>query len=452
VRLAIRAALLVTGTGRRLDGGWLVAEDGEIAQIGEGARPPADEWLDLPNCVAMPGLVNAHDHLYQWATRGYAANAGLFGWLTALYPVWAGIDAESVHAAARAALGRLLLSGCTLSTDHHYVFPRGREGIFDALVAAAASLGIRFQPCRGSMSLGRSQGGLPPDEVVEDQDAILADTERVVERYHDPRPGSMCRVSVAPCSPFSVTAELMRESAAFARARGLQLHTHLAETLDEEVFCRQRFGRTPLELMEDLGWVGPDVWFAHGVHFSAPEAARVGRSRCGVAHCPSSNMRLGSGICPVAELLEAGARVGLGVDGAASNEDYHLPGEVRQAVLLARIRAVLTGAGPERWLDTGAAWRVAASGGAECLGRDDVGLLEPGRRADVALFRVDDLLHAGISDPLEALALAPPARAEAVVVEGRVVVREGRLLTADEEQLAREVARAAARLRAVAHA
>ncbi len=448
MRLLVRAGRLVTGTGAEHERGWVLALDGEIERVGSGPPPAADETLDLPGCVAVPGLVNAHDHLYQWATRGYAAGSGLFGWLQALYPVWAGIDAEVVRAAARSAIARLLLSGCTLTADHHYVFPRGRSGIFEALVEAAAGLGIRFQPCRGSMSLGRSRGGLPPDEVVEEHDAILQDTERVIARFHDPRPGSMCRVCVAPCSPFSVTLELMQDSAALARRHGLMLHTHLAETLDEQAFCQARFGKRPLELLEDLGWVGGDVWFAHGVHLAPAEVARLGITRTGVAHCPSSNMRLGAGACPVPELLAAGVRVGLGVDGAASNEDYHLAGEVRQALLLARLRAAMLGRlDAASVLDLRTAWRLATAGGAECLGRPDVGVLEPGRRADVALFRVDDLPHSGIEDPLEALVLAPPARAEAVVVEGRVVVREGRLVYADEDALARELQAAGRRLR-----
>ena len=433
--------LLVSGA---VDGRWVLAEDGAIVETGTGAAPAADQTLDATGCLVLPGLVNCHDHMYQQATRGYAPNQGLFGWLAELYPVWARIDAATVRAAARAAMGRLLLSGCTLTTDHHYVFPRGQDGIFEALVEAARELGIRFQPCRGSMSLGRSAGGLPPDAVVEDHDAILADSERLVEAFHDPGPGSMCRVSIAPCSPFSVTPELMRDSAQLARRHGLRLHTHLAETVDEEEFCFEKFGKRPVELLEDLEWVGTDVWLAHGVHFSQPEIQRLGRSRTGIAHCPSSNLRLGAGACPLNELLAAGARVGLGVDGAASNEDYHLAGEVRQAMLVARLRGGATALGARE------AWALATSGGAACLGWPEVGALEPGRRADLAVYRVNDLAHVGMADPLEALALAPPARAHAVVVEGRVVVREGRLLTADEEELARDLGAAADRLRRAA--
>jgi cytosine/adenosine deaminase-related metal-dependent hydrolase len=301
------------------------------------------------------------------------------------------------------------------------------------------------------MSLGRSSGGLPPDRVVEGDEEILADTEAVISRYHDPAPGSMCRVAIAPCSPFSVTTDLMRESAALARRLGVRLHTHLAETRDELDFCQERFGMRPLELMEELGWVGDDVWFAHGIHLSAEEIARLAESRTGIVHCPSSNMRLGAGACPVEELVGAGARVGLGVDGAASNEDGNLASEVHQAVLLARLRAALLGRDDAATaLDGRQAWKLASAGGAACLGREDCGALEVGRCADVALFRVDDLPHAGIDDMLQALALAPPARAEAVVVAGRQVVRQGRLLTADEDTIAEELAVTCRRLREAA--
>ena len=439
--LLVRAGLVVTGTGQELHNGWVLARDGTIAEVGSGPAPKADEVVDEPNCVCMPGLVNAHDHMYQWATRGYVPDGTLFEWLRALYPVWARIDAETVRVAARAAMARLLLSGCTLSTDHHYVFPHGRAGIFEALVDAARELGLRFHPCRGSMSLGESEGGLPPDSVVEKEDKILAHTEAMIERYHDPAPGSMCRVAVAPCSPFSVTPQLMRDSATLARRRGVRLHTHLAETLDEERFCLEKFGRRPVELMEDLGWTGADVWYAHGIHLNDAEVDRIAEVKTGIAHCPSSNMRLGAGACRVEDLVRAGARVGLGVDGAASNEDANLAMEAHQALMLARVRN-----SSPRALDARTAWRLATRGGAECLGRDDCGTLETGRCADVACFRVDDLAHAGIKDLVAGLALAPPARAQAVVVNGRVVVRGGRLLTADEDEIARDIAATSARL------
>ena len=438
--LLLKAGLLFTGS-QEIDNGWVLARDGMIAEIGSGPPPAADEMIDEPNCLAMPGLVNAHDHMYQWATRGYVPDGTLFEWLRALYPVWARIDAETVRVAARAAIANLLLSGCTLSTDHHYVFPHRRPGIFEALVDAARELGLRFHPCRGSMSLGESQGGLPPDSVVEKEDDILADTEAMIARHHDPRPGSMCRVVVAPCSPFSVTPQLMRDSAELARRHEVRLHTHLAETLDEERFCVEKFGMRPFELMEDLGWTGDDVWYAHGIHLNDAEVDRIAEVHTGVAHCPSSNMRLGAGACRVEDLVRAGARVGLGVDGSASNEDSNLAMEAHQALLLARVR----NASPQA-LDARTAWRLATKGGAECLGRDDCGTLEPGKCADVVCFRVDDLAHAGIKDLLAGLALAPPARAQTVIVNGRAVVRGGRLLTADEDQVAREIAATSRRL------
>jgi cytosine/adenosine deaminase-related metal-dependent hydrolase len=447
--LLLRAGVMFTGAGQLIENGWLLARDGMIAEVGSGQPPAADEVLSVPNCVAVPGLVNAHDHMYQWATRGYVPDGGLFEWLRALYPVWAQIDADTVRIAGRAAMAHLLLSGCTLSTDHHYVFPHGSTGLFEALVEAAGELGLRFHPCRGSMSLGESKGGLPPDSVVEDEDAILAHTEEMIRKFHDPAPGAMCRVVVAPCSPFSVTPGLMRDSAELARRHGVRLHTHLAETLDEERFCLERFGKRPFELMQDLGWTGDDVWFAHGIHFDDAEIGHVARSRTGVAHCPSSNMRLGAGACRVEDLVRAGAIVGLGVDGAASNEDSNLAVEVHQALLVARTRAAMQGREDAATALTARySWRMATAGGAACLGRDDCGSLAVGKCADVAFFRLDDLAHAGMKDPLAALALAPPARAEAVVVNGRIVVRDGRLLTGDETQIAQDLAAESKRLAA----
>ena len=447
--LLLRAGVVFTGAGPELQNGWVLARDGMIAELGSGPSPAADEVFNLPNCVAVPGLVNAHDHMYQWATRGYVPDDGLFAWLRALYPVWAQIDADIVRIAARAAMARLLLSGCTLSTDHHYVFPRGRSGIFEALVETAVELGLRFHPCRGSMSLGESKGGLPPDSVVEDEEAILAHTEGMIRLFHDPASGSMCRVVVAPCSPFSVTPQLMRDSAELARRHGVRMHTHLAETLDEERFCVERFGLRPLDLMQDLGWTGDDVWFAHGIHFNDAEVGRVAESHTGVAHCPSSNMRLGAGMCRVEDLVRAGAPVGLGVDGAASNEDSNLAMEVHQAMFTARARAAMLGREDAATaLSAREAWKLATVGGAACLGRDDCGTLAVGKCADVAFFRLDDLAHTGMDDPLAALALAPPSRAEAVVVNGKVVVREGRLLTGDEDRIARDIAAESKRLAA----
>ncbi|MGH7776413.1 MAG: 8-oxoguanine deaminase [Candidatus Dormibacterales bacterium] len=446
--LVVRAGHLVLAPGQVLPGGWLLARDGMVVEAGSGPAPKADEVLSLGSCVAVPGLVNAHDHLYQWATRGWAPGGTLFEWLRELYPVWARLDAESVRAAARAAMARLLLAGCTLTADHHYVFHSGRAGIFEALVGAAREVGIRFHPCRGSVDLGASAGGLPPDDLVEDPDAVLAETERVAAAFHDPSPGSMCRVAVGPCSPFSSSTRLMTESAALARRLGLRMHTHLAETADEEAFCLERYGMRPLDLLEELGWLGEDVWLAHCVHLNQDEVRRLAESGTGVAHCPSSNMRLGSGAAPIADMVRAGVRVGLGVDGAASNEDYDLVREVHEAMLLARLRAAMLGT-PRAAAGFGAveAWRLATAGGAECLGRTDCGALEAGRCADLALYRLDDLGRAGISDPLWALALAPPARAEAVVVGGKVVVREGRLVGADEDEISDAVGRTGAALK-----
>jgi 8-oxoguanine deaminase len=438
--LLLKAGLLWTGS-QEIEGGWVLARDGMIAEVGMGPAPRADELIDASNCVVMPGLVNAHDHMYQWATRGYEPDGTLFEWLRALYPVWARLDADIVRVAARAAMTRLLLAGCTLSTDHHYVFPHRTPGIFQALVDAGRELGLRFHPCRGSMSLGESLGGLPPDTVVEKEDAILAHTEAMINRYHDPKPGAMTRVVVAPCSPFSVSPQLMRDSAELARKHGVRLHTHVAETADEERFCLERFGRRPVDLMEDLGWTGDDVWYAHGIHLNDGEVNLLAATSTGVAHCPSSNMRLGAGICRVVDLLHAGARVGLGVDGSASNEDANLSMEAHQALLLARVHKA-----DPRALDARAAWRLATKGGADCLGRDDCGTLDVGKCADIACFRVDDLAHVGIKDQLAGLALAPPARAETVVVNGRVIVRGGRLATADEDEIAREIAATSARL------
>ena len=451
--LLVRSGAALLAADERLDNAWLLVREGVIAEVGDGPPPAADETLDLRHCVVSAGLVNTHDHMYQWATRGYAQESGLFEWLKLLYPIWANIDAEIVRAAARAAIGRLLLAGCTLTSDHHYIFPVGRPGIFEALVDAARDLGIRFHPARGSMSLGASAGGLPPDSLVEDEDEILADTERLASRYHDARPGSMLRVAVAPCSPFSVTPRLMEASAQLARRLGLQLHTHLAETLDEDTFCVAKFGHRPLEMLSDWGWLGGDVWLAHGIHFDDVEIAHIGRSRTGIAHCPSSNMRLGAGACRARDLVRAGARVGLGVDGAASSEDYDLLRQPHQALLLARVRAAFEGSSDAASaMSPTEAWALATSGGAAVLGRDDLGSLRPGLRADIAAYRLDDLGRAGLKDPVAALTLAPPARAEVVLVEGRVVVRDARLVNAEESDLARDVAAAAARLRRAVHA
>ncbi|WP_433085550.1 8-oxoguanine deaminase [Dactylosporangium sp. CA-052675] len=425
------------------DGHIVVAGD-RIVAVGAGPHT-GDESVtrvDGRGCLATPGLVNTHHHLYQWATRGHAQQEILFGWLRELYPIWARIDEGTVHAAASAGLAQLALSGCTTSTDHHYVFPRGGGDPFAAEIDAAAAVGLRFHPCRGSMDLSEKDGGLPPDSVVEDTDAALAATKDAIDRFHDPSPGAMVRVAVAPCSPFSVTPRLMREAAELARAEGVRLHTHLAETVEEESYCREVHGRTPVEYAEGLGWLGEDVWLAHGVHLDAPAIARLGATGTGVAHCPSSNGRLGAGIAPVRDLLDARVPVGLGVDGAASQEAGELGAELRQALYLARLRG-----GPAA-LSARESLALGTIGGARCLGRaDELGSLEPGKLADIALWRLDGLGHAGIEDPVAALVLGPAAPLRLLLVGGRAVVQDGSLSTVDVTRVATDLARAARRLR-----
>jgi 8-oxoguanine deaminase len=412
-----------------------VAIDGDrIVSAGEGEAPDGTR-IDASGCLVTPGLVNCHHHLYQWATRGLAQQATLFEWLVELYPTWARVDAEIERAAARAGLAALLLSGCTTASDHHYVFPRDAGDLLEVEIDVARELGIRFHPCRGSMDLGKSDGGLPPDSVVEDRDEILTACADAIDRWHDPSPGSMLRIALAPCSPFSVTRELMRECAELARARGVRLHTHMAETVEEEEYCKELFGVRPVEYLEELGWLGDDVWLAHCVHLNDHEVARFGETRTGVAHCPSSNARLGAGIAPVVPLLRAGAPVGLGVDGAASAEHGELAGELRQALLFARL------AGGPAAITAREALDLGTIHGARCLGWDDeLGKLEPGSLADVVLWRMDDLDHAGIEDPVAALVLGPRPLADRVFVGGREVVRGGELLTADVEEIARDLA------------
>ncbi|MPZ90619.1 MAG: 8-oxoguanine deaminase [Actinobacteria bacterium] len=423
--------------------GHIVIEGGAILAVGQGTAPalePGIRRIDGSGCIATPGLINCHHHLYQWLTRGRAQQSNLFDWLTELYPIWAHIDEDMQSAAARAGLAALARSGCSTTTDHHYVFPHGAGDLLEAEVASARELGVRFHPCRGSMDLGKSRGGLPPDEVTEDRDEILAATERAIDAWHDPSPGSMLRIAVAPCSPFSVTAELMREAAALARERGVRLHTHLAETLEEQEFCRERFGVRPVEYLDDLGWLGNDVWLAHCVHLSSSEINRIAETGTGVAHCPTSNARLGVGIAPVPSLTSAGAPVGLGVDGAASNEGGELGPEIRQALLVARI------AGGPAALTARGALALATRGGARCLGRDEIGSLEPTMQADVALWRLDDLGHTGISDPVAALVFGPPRPVELLLVQGRAVVEGGRLATGDESSIAADLDKATRRL------
>jgi cytosine/adenosine deaminase-related metal-dependent hydrolase len=412
--------------------GWLLVEDGFVAAVGKGDEPEADAREDLGGAVVTPGLVNTHHHLYQTLTRARAQQADLFSWLRELYPVWAGIDAEAEYAAARAGLAELALSGCTTVFDHHYVFPRGRSGFVEAEVQAARELGVRIVASRGSMDLGASDGGLPPDELVEDLDAVLADTERLAGELHEPGVGARVQIAVAPCSPFSVTRNLMSESASLARRLGLPLHTHLAETMEENAYCLELYGCTPVEYLTDLGWLGGDVWCAHCVHLSPEDISDFASTGTGVAHCPTSNLRLGAGVAPVRELLDEGARVGLGVDGSASNERSDLLLEVKQALLVAR------GRGGPAAMTAREALRLGTRGGAGVLGRDDIGSLEPGKCADFAVWRTDVLELGGAEDPVAGLVLSAPHQVDRLVVGGEDVVRGGALVGANESDIARE--------------
>ena len=394
----------------------------------ENGDSSSTENRDLGGAVVTPGLVNTHHHLYQTLTRARAQDADLFTWLRTLYPVWARIDAEMEYAAARTGLAELALSGCSTVFDHHYLFPRGVSGLVEAELQAARELGLRMVASRGSMDLGVSDGGLPPDEVVEDLDAILADTERLAALADD----DLVQIAVAPCSPFSVTTRLMEESAGLARRLGLQLHTHLAETVEEEAYCRELYGCTPVEYLERVGWLDGDVWCAHCVHLSQAEIARFAAHGVGVAHCPTSNLRLGAGIAPVREMLDAGVRVGLGVDGSASNERSDMCFELKQALLAAR------GRGGPAAMTARDALRLATRGGAAVLGRDDIGSLEPGKRADIAIWRTDGLELGGADDLLAALVLSAPHRVDTLLVGGREVVRDGQLANASTDEIARE--------------
>jgi 8-oxoguanine deaminase len=439
------AIATVDAAGSEHADGHVVIDDGRITAVGAGSADVDGERIDAAGCLATPGLVNCHHHLYQWATRGLCQQATLFEWLTDLYPVWAHVDGEIERAAARAGLAALLLSGCSTSMDHHYVFPREGGDLLAIEIEAAQDLHVRFHPTRGSMDLGTADGGLPPDAITEDRDAILQASADAVDRFHDPAPDSMLRIALAPCSPFSSTQGLMRETAELARARNVRLHTHMAETKDEEEFCLELFGVRPVEYLEQLGWLGDDVWLAHCVHLDEREVRRFGETATGVAHCPSSNARLGAGIAPVAALTAAGAPVGLGVDGAASNEAGELAGELRQALLVARLHG-----GPQA-LTAREALALGTIHGARCLGREaEIGSLEPGKLADVALWDLGGVDHSGIADPVAALVLGPRPRVKHLLVGGRAVVEGGQLTTGDEETIACELAAASARLQEVA--
>jgi 8-oxoguanine deaminase len=454
--LLIRHVLVITMDDHRreIPDGGLFIRDGFIEAVGPVSELPqtADEVLDLPDHILLPGLVNTHHHFYQTLTRAVpgAQNANLFNWLKTLYPIWARLTPEDIRISTQTALSELALSGCTTASDHLYLFPNGSR--LDDEILAGREVGLRLHASRGSMSLGESQGGLPPDSVVETEDAILKDSQRLIEQYHDPNPGALTRVVLAPCSPFSVTAELMRQSAVLAREYGVRLHTHLAETQDEEVFCLEKFGHRPVDYMDTLGWVGPDVWFAHSVHVNQDEIHFYAHTGCGVAHCPTSNMRLASGVAPVLRMTAAGVKVGLGVDGSASNDSSHMLAEVRQAMLLSRLGAALEGAslsgiGAPPIMTARQAVELGTRGGAAVLGRSDIGSLEPGKCADFFALNLNRLEYAGaLHDPLAAVVFCAPVRADYTVVGGRFIVKQGQLQTIDLPRLVEAHHRAARRL------
>ncbi len=424
---------------REIKNGGIFIRDGFIEKIGQTSELPqeADEILDLKDHLVLPGLINCHHHFYQTLTRAIPAaqNANLFNWLKTLYPIWARMSPEDIFISTKTALAELALSGCTTASDHLYLFPNGSK--LDDEISAASEMGLRLHASRGSMSLGESKGGLPPDSVVDSEEAILKDSIRLIDRYHDAATGSMVQIVLAPCSPFSVTGELMRESAKLAREKGVHLHTHLAETEDEESFCQEKFGYRPVGYMQSVDWIGEDVWFAHSVYVNQEEIDLYSRTGCGVAHCPSSNMRLASGIAPLREYMAAGVKVGLGVDGSASNDGSHLLGEVRQAMLLARLRAGIEGAS-RSGKDTPPivtarqVLELATRGGAAVLGRKDIGSLEIGKCADFIAFNLNRLDYAGaLHDPVSALVFCTPQNVDYNVVGGKFIIREGQFMTLD---------------------
>ncbi len=436
----IRDAYLVTmdRDGRELEQGWVRLAGGFVDAVGSGEPPEADETVGLGGRVLTPALVNTHHHLYQTLTRARAQEADLFTWLRELYPLWGRLDAEAQYAAARAGLAELALSGCATVFDHHYVFPGGRPGLIEAEVRAARELGLRLVAGRGSMDLGVSAGGLPPDELVEPAGTVLAETERLAA-LHEVGPGARIQIAVAPCSPFSTSKQLMADSARLARRLDLGLHTHLAETLEEDAYCRATHGCSPAEYLAELGWLAEDVWCAHCVHLSEVDLSRFGATGTGVAHCPTSNLRLGAGVAPVRRMLDAGLKVGLGVDGSASNERGDLSFEMKQALLVAR---GLGGAGA---MTAREALRLATRGGAEVLGRRDLGSIEPGKCADLAVWRTCGLELAGAPDLVAGLVFSAPHRVDRLYVGGEEVVRDGRLVRADERQIVRDHRRQAKR-------
>lgn len=455
--LVKNAALVVTMDDQRreISDGGLFIRDGFIVDVGKTKDLPAnaDVVLDLQDHIVLPGLINTHHHFYQTLTRAVPAaqNANLFNWLKTLYPIWARMTPDDIRVSTKTALVELALSGCTTASDHLYLFPNGSH--LDDEIQAAQEVGIRLHASRGSMSLGESKGGLPPDSVVEDEDYILEDSVRLIETYHDPNPGAFVQIVLAPCSPFSVTSDLMRQSAELARTYGVRLHTHLAETQDEEVFCLEKFGYRPVEYMKELGWIGSDVWFAHSVHVNDEEIDQYASTGCGVAHCPTSNMRLASGIAPIMKMVSKGVKVGLGVDGSASNDGSHMLDEARMAMLVARVRAGLEGASLSTTDEALAlmtarqALELATIGGASVLGRSDLGSLTPGKAGDFIAINLNRLAYAGaLHDPVAALLFCAPQSVDYNVVGGNVIVEKGQIKTLDVDRLIFEHNRAAKRL------
>ena len=445
VRTWVRAPLAIFAVEDAAGG--LVIEGDRIAEcLPAGGEPdaPCDRVFDASEHVVLPGLVNTHHHFYQTLTRAHGSALGkeLFDWLKTLYPVWAGLTPEHLDAATRLALAELLLSGCTTAADHHYVFPPGLADAIDIQAAAARDLGVRVTLTRGSMNLSVEDGGLPPASVVQDADTILADSERVIDAFHEPGEGALVQVALAPCSPFSVTPEIMRETARLAERKGVGLHTHLGETEDENAFCEARFGCRPLDYLEEVEWLSARTWLAHGIHFTPREIERLGRAGTGVAHCPGSNMVLASGLCPAVDLEAAGVPVGIGVDGSASEDASNLVQEVRQALQVQRLRY---GAARVGHLDV---LRWVTAGSAACLGRDDIGRIEPGRQADLAMFKLDEPRFSGAGDPLAALVLCGAHRADRVMVRGTWHVTGGAIVDLDLDELMarhREAARSLVR-------
>jgi len=439
---------------RELKNAAIFIKDGFIQAIGKEEDLPdkADEVLDFSGHIVFPGLVNTHHHFYQTLTRAVpeAQDANLFNWLVTHYPIWARMTSEDIRISTQTALSELALSGCTTASDHLYLFPNGSK--LDDEIEAAAEVGLRLHASRGSMSLGESQGGLPPDSVVDTEEQILKDSQRLIETYHDPNPGSMVQIVLAPCSPFSVTTELMRQSADLAREYGVQLHTHLAETQDEEDFCIEMFGHRPVAYMQEVNWIGKDVWFAHSVHVNYDEIQLYADTGCGVAHCPGSNMRLASGIAPILEMLNMGVDVGIGVDGSASNDSSHLLGEARLAMLLSRVGAGMRGASRSDeeappLMSARQVLEMATLGGARVLGRDDIGSLEVGKCADLFAIDLNRLDYAGgLHDPVAAALFCTPQKVDFSMVGGKTVVKNGQMVNLDVDQLIQKHNKAAERL------